>query len=189
MPCVVTQSTVRSDLCAPSESWRTAWSPGSVRVPLPTTILKPSPLCSPPRAPRPDTTSASFGSATFHSPKTAQMTMKAMTASVMRMTSMCRSLLVGLHAHGARRLEVDDDDAGADLDHGVVDAVGDERFGAAAHGQHHLADRPGLDASGYPADLREHVVVGIHSYLLTAQQVRISSRACGRGRIIADGSG
>jgi len=57
-------------------------------VPFPTTILKPRPLSWPPRAPSPDTITASFGSATFHMKKIAAATAATTMTMTMSATSM-----------------------------------------------------------------------------------------------------
>ena len=41
----------------------------------------------------------------------------------------------------------------------LVGGVGVEGLGAAAHGDHHLAESAGSDAAGDPADLADHLLV------------------------------
>src|SRR5215213_6558058 len=166
MPWWVTQSMVSSVWRRSRERRRTVWTPGMTRVPLPVMILKPrlswtSTAAAPPPRLMPEMMSASFGSATRHMSLKMMMAATAMTAATIRMTMSIPAF--GSHLgddHRAGREVLHDHDARSRQD--LVVAIGGirvKRLGAAAHRDHDLADNPGGDLAGDPADLSHHLLV------------------------------
>src|SRR5215213_11173202 len=152
-----------------SYSRRTVWMPVRTRLPLVVTMRKP--MLSP--APsgeecsrRPEMTRASLGSAPRHmSLKIANRTARPTTTPPARIRGSIAppfdAALHGADHDGPWREVLDHDDAGAGRD-GVlgVGGVGVEGLGAAADGDHDLADPLGPDGTGHPPDLPDHLLVG-----------------------------
>src|SRR4051812_47394649 len=165
MPWCVTQSMVSSVWRRSRERRRTVWTPGSTRVPLPVTILKPrlswtsTAVLSPPRL-MPEMMSASFGSATRH------MSLKMMMAATTMMATAIKKTMSHPLSEShlgdddrSRREVLHDHDARTGLDHVLaIRGVGVKSLGAAAHRNHDLADHPRGDPAGHPADLPHHLL-------------------------------
>src|SRR5829696_4564179 len=148
------------------DSRRTVCAPGTTRVPLPVTILKPRPSWSPAVSSsvlNPEMTSASLGSATRqHSLNTTTTIMRIAATRITIVSAMAHRLSL-LHLgddHRARRQVVHDHDAGpGGQDVVAVSGVCVERLRAPTDRDHHLAQRPGGDQSGDPADLPHHLLI------------------------------
>src|SRR5437016_1064219 len=169
IPWWVTQSMESSDSRRSSERRRTIWTPGTISVPLPVTILNPRlsdteslGVCSR----NPEIISASLGSATLHIilKMTKRTSSAPRTAPAMIPAMAC--LLRGERSHTgdddrAGREVLHHDDAAPDRDRLiVVGGVGVAGLAASTHLDHDLTQAAGGDGAGDSTHLPDHLVVG-----------------------------
>src|SRR4051794_34043885 len=180
-----------------SESRLATWNPGMPGVPLRVMRRKPRPSAVSRlrlRAPRPETTSASFGSATRQNSlnRTATTMIARTVPTAIRTTGEswdisgsseqeqapfrgsgrgCRSVpLDAHHDHVTWGVVVDDQHECADRHRlGIVVGAGVERFAATPYGDHDLADHSGRYPPGDPADFADHAPHPLRGTTCTSQ--------------------